>query len=97
MFAIAIAVVLGAVFYGLNNSTINQAGTSSTARHRAVVASRSASGHARPDPSRQHRSGNDHRCCSGAPADATGYGPCGDEPACQQRAGQQLTAEAPVI
>src|SRR5207249_1029185 len=28
MFAIAIAVVLGAVFYGLNNTTINQAGTS---------------------------------------------------------------------
>jgi hypothetical protein len=30
MFAIAIAVVLGAVFYGLNNSSINQAGTSPT-------------------------------------------------------------------
>ena len=28
MFAVAIAVVLGAVFYGLNNSSINQAGTS---------------------------------------------------------------------
>jgi hypothetical protein len=28
MFAIAIAVVLGVVFYGLNNSSINQAGTS---------------------------------------------------------------------
>jgi hypothetical protein len=27
MFAIAIAVVLGAVFYGLNNTTVNQAGT----------------------------------------------------------------------
>ncbi|MFH1346225.1 MAG: hypothetical protein ABIL01_34240 [Pseudomonadota bacterium] len=27
MFAIAIAVVLGVVFYGLNNSTVNQAGT----------------------------------------------------------------------
>ncbi len=27
MFALAIAVVLGAVFYGLNNSSINQAGT----------------------------------------------------------------------
>jgi hypothetical protein len=27
MFAIAIAVVLGAVFYGLNNSSVNQAGT----------------------------------------------------------------------
>ena len=30
MFAIAIAVVLGAVFYGLNNSTVNQAGTTPT-------------------------------------------------------------------
>src|SRR5258708_20407182 len=30
VFAIAIAVVLGAVFYGLNNSSIHQAGTSST-------------------------------------------------------------------
>ena len=33
MLAIAIAVVLGAIFYGLNNSTINQAGTSSTAQN----------------------------------------------------------------
>ena len=33
MFAIAIALVLGAVFYGLNNSSINQAGTSSTAQN----------------------------------------------------------------
>jgi hypothetical protein len=31
MFAVAIALVLGAVFYGLNNSTINQAGTSPAA------------------------------------------------------------------
>jgi hypothetical protein len=30
MFAVAIALVLGAIFYGLNNTTINQAGTSST-------------------------------------------------------------------
>ena len=39
MFAIAIAVVLGAVFYGLNNSTINQAGTTpptSTAQNAPV-------------------------------------------------------------
>jgi cytoskeletal protein RodZ len=33
MFAIAIALVLGAVFYGLNSSSINQAGTSSTAQN----------------------------------------------------------------
>jgi hypothetical protein len=33
MFAIAVAIVLGAVFYGLNNTSINQAGTSSTAQN----------------------------------------------------------------
>jgi hypothetical protein len=33
MFAIAIAVVLGAVFYGLNSSTMNNPGTSSTAQN----------------------------------------------------------------
>ncbi len=33
MFAIAVAVVLGAAFYGLNNSTINHAGTSPTAQN----------------------------------------------------------------
>jgi hypothetical protein len=33
MFAIAIALVLGAVFYGMNNSSINQAGTSSTVQN----------------------------------------------------------------
>jgi hypothetical protein len=33
LFAIAVAVVLGAVFYGLNTSTINPAGTSSTAQN----------------------------------------------------------------
>ena len=33
MFAIAIALVLGGVFYGMNNSSINQAGTSSTAQN----------------------------------------------------------------
>lgn len=33
MFAVAIALVLGAVFYGLNNSTINHAGTASTAQN----------------------------------------------------------------
>lgn len=32
MFAIAIAVVLGALFYGLNNTTINQAGTEPTSQ-----------------------------------------------------------------
>ena len=42
MFAVAIAVVLGAVFYGLNNSSINQAGTSSTAQNTAQPAAPAA-------------------------------------------------------
>jgi hypothetical protein len=33
MFALGIAVILGAVFYGLNNTSINQAGTSPTAQN----------------------------------------------------------------
>ena len=32
MFAIAIAVVMGALFYGLNNTTVNQAGTTPTSQ-----------------------------------------------------------------
>jgi hypothetical protein len=33
MFAVAVALVLGAVFYGLNNTSVNHAGTSSTAQN----------------------------------------------------------------
>ena len=33
MFALALALVLGAVFYGLNNSSVHKAGTSSTAQN----------------------------------------------------------------
>jgi hypothetical protein len=36
MLAVAIAVILGAVFYGLNNSPVHQAGTSSTAQNSAL-------------------------------------------------------------
>jgi hypothetical protein len=42
MFAVAIAVVLGAIFYGLNNTTINQAGTSSTAQNSSQTPPRAA-------------------------------------------------------
>jgi hypothetical protein len=35
MFAVAVAVILGAVFYGLNNAPIHQAGTTSTAQNTA--------------------------------------------------------------
>lgn len=35
LLAVAIAVILGAVFYGLNNSSVHQAGTSPTAQNTA--------------------------------------------------------------
>ncbi len=44
MFAVAIAVVLGAIFYGLNNTTINQAGTSSTAQNTSQTLPRANTG-----------------------------------------------------
>ena len=40
IFAIGIAVVLGAVFYGLNNSSIKQAGTSPTAQNAGHASNR---------------------------------------------------------
>jgi hypothetical protein len=42
MYAIAVALVLGAVFYGLNNSSVNQAGTSSTAQNTSQNTSQSS-------------------------------------------------------
>ena len=44
MFAVAIALVLGAIFYGLNNTTINQAGTSSTAQNTSQTSPPAAPG-----------------------------------------------------
>jgi hypothetical protein len=44
MFAVAIAVTLGAVFYGLNNAPIHQAGTSATAQNTPQVAPQSPAG-----------------------------------------------------
>jgi hypothetical protein len=42
VFAVAIAVIVGVVFYGLNNSPIHQAGTSSTAQNTAPASSPAA-------------------------------------------------------
>jgi hypothetical protein len=56
LFAIAIAVVLGAVFYGLNSSSVHQAGTPSTAQNTqssppaAPPGMRDVTPHANTDP-----------------------------------------------
>ena len=42
IFAVAVALVLGALFYGLNNTSINHAGTSSTAQNTAQSAAPAA-------------------------------------------------------
>ena len=52
LFAVGIAVILGAVFYGLNNSSIDQASTSSTAQN---TASRRPRKTPRNQPRRQPR------------------------------------------
>ena len=77
LFAIAVAVILGAVFYGLNNSSVNPWQVFDGAEHHAVIASGGAPGHARRNSPRQYQSGHDDRCGS---ADAA---------ARQQRAGNQ--------
>ncbi len=43
MFAVAIAVVLGALFYGLNETSVNQAGTEPASRTMTVAAAMSHS------------------------------------------------------
>jgi hypothetical protein len=55
LFAVAIALVLGAVFYGLNNSSINNAGTSSTAQ--TTQSSAPAPSPANPAPSTNNGQG----------------------------------------
>ncbi len=42
LFALGIALVLGTVFYGLNNSSVHQAGTSSTAQNAAPTTAQNA-------------------------------------------------------
>ena len=92
MFAIAIAVVLGAVFYGLNNTTVNQAGTtppSQTAQTQPANPA-AASRHARRDAEAQQRAWHDHRRGDQSPdpaavqSDGIGHRPFG------QSAGQQV-------
>ena len=63
MFAIAIAVVLGAVFYGLNNTTVNQAGTTPPSQTAQTQPANPAppGGDARRDAEGQQRAGHDHR------------------------------------
>jgi hypothetical protein len=43
LFAVVIALVLGAVFYGLNNSSIHQAGTAPTAQNAAPATAQNSS------------------------------------------------------
>src|ERR1700686_4277334 len=62
MFAVAIALVLGAIFYGLNNTTINQAGTSSTAQNTSQTSPPEAPGMRDVTP----HTNNDHGMTTGA-------------------------------
>jgi hypothetical protein len=78
MFAIAIAVVLGALFYGLNNTTINQAGTEPPSQ----TAQRESANPAAPSGMRDvtPKSNTDPGTTTGAaPAKPPGNAPTGQE------------------
>ena len=66
LFAVAIALVLGAVFYGLNNSSMHQPGTSSTAQNATPAITQKTSPPAAPPgmrdvtPRANSSSGHDH-------------------------------------
>ena len=68
MFAVAIAVVLGALFYGLNNTTVNQAGTSPANQTAQTQPANPAAPPGMRDvtPRNQQRAGHDHGCCDHA-------------------------------
>ena len=72
MFAVAIAVVLGALFYGLNNTSVNQAGTTPAHQTAQTQPANPAAPPGMRDvtPRSQQRAWHDHRCGSGPPGDA---------------------------
>ena len=77
MFAIAIAVVLGMVFYGLNNTSVNQAGTTpstSTAQNTPNSPPAAPPGMRDVTPRNNSRARHDHRRSTGATAGAAGTG-----------------------
>ena len=73
MFAVAIAVVLGALFYGLNNTTVNQAGTTPPSQTAQTTPANPAAPPGMRDvtPRANTDSRHDHRCCA-QPSDAAG-------------------------
>ena len=93
MFAVAIAVVLGALFYGLNNTSVNQAGTAPESQTAQTQPANPAAPPGMRDvtPRRQQPAGHDHGCGAGRRRIAgseLGH-EHGDHAAGRQRAGQQ--------
>jgi hypothetical protein len=90
LFAIAIAVVLGAVFYGLNNSTINHAGTSSTAQN--TQSSPSGVRDVTPGAKPNNSPGTTTGAAPARPQEAPSSAPTGQD---VNRAGNPPTGSAP--
>jgi hypothetical protein len=75
LFAVAIALLLGAVFYGLNNSSIHENGTSSTAQKSAPATAQNTA----PAPPPAASPGNP--ADNGKPGVTTGAAPAQNPPA----------------
>jgi hypothetical protein len=86
MFAVAIALVMGALFYGLNNTSVNQAGTSPTSQ----TAQTQPASPAAPSGMRDvtPRANDQPGAAPGEP------GPQHGHEQTRHRAGQQVTAKA---
>jgi hypothetical protein len=92
IFAIAVAAVLGMVFYGLNNTSIHQAGTSSTAQSTQSAPQATPSGARDVTP----RANTDQGMTTGAaparPAQPPSSAPAGSD---VNRSGNPPTSSAP--
>ena len=96
MFAVAIAVVLGAVFYGLNNSSMNPAGTGSTATAPATQNTAQTTPPAPPPGMRDvtPRSNTEPGMTTGA-APARPQQPAADAPTAKPADSDSATPDAP--
>ena len=85
MFAIAIAVVMGALFYGLNNTSVNQAGTEPTTKSAQTQPANPAAPPGMRDvtPGRNNQPGMTTGAARPAPAPAAPTAPADNAPAKQ--------------
>jgi hypothetical protein len=95
MFAVAIALVLGAVFYGLNNTSINPAGTGQTTAQTQTTAPAAPSGMRDVTPRRNTEPGMTTGAAPARPAEPPASAPTGQEIDRSAQPGDSAAPSAP--